>query len=439
MNNMKNAMAEIMRNRIDLYEVFGITRDASADEIRNACRKTIRENHPDLHNDVDEETKQKMHDTTATLNVYYDILSDANWKAQYDLWYDRTFSKTKTESQQQGNNQNNNQQTEQTQEQGNSQSNSSQQGQTEQQEQQNHEQESTNQADTNQNDLNQYKSQKLRELLELKPFLPLESYLDYERAIANAEDKDMVDYIMHAAHLQVDAIKKQQDDERKKATAMVVSDEKNKKENKETTRHKVVKKEKKPMNKWIKRALIAGGLVALSIGVTSFVLPAVMQLNSALWWQAGKAGLTNIQGILHSINVGLSGGVELNPFLETIYNNGLWTLNGVALNDGFSASYVLPCLLNAAARVGLTAGLTVAINKNWDRIRNAVSNMATSKEKKAEQAKKGQEAKKKQEQQQQRQQTRPQFNNSYTYDSTWPYEAAYDGPKFESGHGRGGR
>ncbi len=62
----------------DLYEVLGVGRDASEDEIKKAFRSKARELHPDVNKAPDAEEKFKE------LNEAYDVLSDASKRAQYD-------------------------------------------------------------------------------------------------------------------------------------------------------------------------------------------------------------------------------------------------------------------------------------------------------------------------------------------------------------------
>ncbi|MEG1197624.1 MAG: molecular chaperone DnaJ [Raoultibacter sp.] len=62
----------------DLYDVLGIAKGATEDEIKKAFRKKARELHPDVNKAEDAEDKFKE------LNEAYDVLSDPNKRAQYD-------------------------------------------------------------------------------------------------------------------------------------------------------------------------------------------------------------------------------------------------------------------------------------------------------------------------------------------------------------------
>ena len=62
----------------DLYEVLGVSRDASEDEIKKAFRHKARELHPDVNKAPDAEDQFKE------LNEAYDVLSDSAKRAQYD-------------------------------------------------------------------------------------------------------------------------------------------------------------------------------------------------------------------------------------------------------------------------------------------------------------------------------------------------------------------
>ena len=63
----------------DLYEVLGVHRDSSFDEIKKAYRKLAREYHPDVN--PDPAIKDKFKDITAA----YEVLSDPTKRQKYDL------------------------------------------------------------------------------------------------------------------------------------------------------------------------------------------------------------------------------------------------------------------------------------------------------------------------------------------------------------------
>ncbi|HSW35438.1 MAG TPA: molecular chaperone DnaJ [Candidatus Limnocylindrales bacterium] len=63
----------------DYYEVLGIGRGASADEIKKAFRRLAREYHPDFNKD-DQETEKKF----LEIKEAYDVLSDPQKREQYD-------------------------------------------------------------------------------------------------------------------------------------------------------------------------------------------------------------------------------------------------------------------------------------------------------------------------------------------------------------------
>ncbi|HEX5904165.1 MAG TPA: molecular chaperone DnaJ [Actinomycetota bacterium] len=64
----------------DLYEILGVPRDASTEDIRKAYRKLAREHHPDVN--ADPAAEERFKEVAAA----YEILSDSNKRAQYDAY-----------------------------------------------------------------------------------------------------------------------------------------------------------------------------------------------------------------------------------------------------------------------------------------------------------------------------------------------------------------
>ena len=68
-----------MSEKRDYYEVLGIQKGASEDEIKKAFKKKAREFHPDLHPD-DPTCEEKFKEA----NEAYEVLSDPDKRAKYD-------------------------------------------------------------------------------------------------------------------------------------------------------------------------------------------------------------------------------------------------------------------------------------------------------------------------------------------------------------------
>ncbi|MGO4107264.1 molecular chaperone DnaJ [Paenibacillus sp. YAF4_2] len=67
-----------MADKRDYYEVLGLSKSASDDEIKKAYRQLARKYHPDVNKEADAETKFKE------VKEAYDVLSDDGQRARYD-------------------------------------------------------------------------------------------------------------------------------------------------------------------------------------------------------------------------------------------------------------------------------------------------------------------------------------------------------------------
>ncbi len=77
-----------MAAKSDYYDILGVTKSASADDLKKAYRKQAMEWHPDRHKDDKEGAEKRFKE----INEAYQVLSDSQKKAAYDQYGHAAFS-----------------------------------------------------------------------------------------------------------------------------------------------------------------------------------------------------------------------------------------------------------------------------------------------------------------------------------------------------------
>src|SRR5450830_877566 len=77
-----------MATKSDYYDILGVSKSASADEIKKAYRKQALEWHPDRHKDDKEAAEKRFKE----INEAYQVLSDPKKKTAFDQYVSAAFT-----------------------------------------------------------------------------------------------------------------------------------------------------------------------------------------------------------------------------------------------------------------------------------------------------------------------------------------------------------
>ena len=72
----------------DIYELLGVNKNATDDEIKSAFRKLAKQYHPDLHKGADKEEAEAKF---KQINEAYEVLTDKEKRAKYDQYGHAAF------------------------------------------------------------------------------------------------------------------------------------------------------------------------------------------------------------------------------------------------------------------------------------------------------------------------------------------------------------
>ena len=85
MSNRQNGKKHGKTPEESYYDILGVSRTASQEEIKKAFRKKISHYHPDNNKDLSKDEHKKMEDTAASINVANSVLSDPEKRKLYDM------------------------------------------------------------------------------------------------------------------------------------------------------------------------------------------------------------------------------------------------------------------------------------------------------------------------------------------------------------------